>query len=104
MIDSHTHLDSTPGTDAEIVAANRARSLRRPSLGRSGSVRGERGRGARRPRGPPRGGGGPQRGPPVGGLWYSVPSRVDSRNSERAQYSFTTIASGGRTLVRAQFR
>ena len=29
MIDSHTHLDSTPGTDAEIVAAARAAGVSR---------------------------------------------------------------------------
>ena len=29
MIDSHTHLDSTPGTDAEIVAAARAAGVTR---------------------------------------------------------------------------
>ena len=29
MIDSHTHLDSTPGTDAEIVKAARAVGVRR---------------------------------------------------------------------------
>ena len=29
MIDSHTHLDSTPGTDAEIVTAARAAGVTR---------------------------------------------------------------------------
>ena len=29
MIDSHTHLDSTPGSDADIVAAARAAGVTR---------------------------------------------------------------------------